>query len=394
MDALHCETRRLYYENAETIHFTARVLSCEKVRDGWLVTLDKTAFYPEGGGQPADHGTFGGVRVLDVHEKDGRILHLTDGPLAVGEEADGNIDPLRRADLMQQHTGEHILSGILHHLYGAENVGFHIGDETVTIDTSIPIRAEQLAEAEYHANVIIWADMPVQVSWPDPDTLANMEYRSKKELEGPVRIVEVEGADRCACCGLHLSRAGEVGLIKTLNLQNYKRGSRITIACGMRALSDYRIKCAEQNEISVLLSAKVNQIAPAVHRLAEENEALKNRLAAAENRLFARLAADVRPGSAPLVLCEELAPDGVRRLCSALCEKTSAPCAAFSPLMQGGYLYAVGQADRGADVRALGRALNEAFCGRGGGKPGLVQGSIGPAEFETVKAFWKEHTTP
>lgn len=394
MDALHCETRRLYYESVETIHFTARVLSCEKAKDGWLVTLDKTAFYPEGGGQPADHGTLGKARVLDVHEKDGRILHLTDGPLAVGEEVDGEIDPIRRVDMMQQHTGEHILSGLLHHMYGAENVGFHIGDETVTIDTSIPIGAEQLAEAEYQANVIIWADMPVRISWPNPETLASMEYRSKKELEGPVRIVEVEGADRCACCGLHMSRAGEVGLIKALSLQNYKRGSRITIACGMRALGDYRTKCAEQNEISVLLSAKVNQIAPAVHRLAEENEALKNRLAAAENKLFARLAADILPGSAPIVLCEDLAPDGVRRLCSALCEKTAAPCAALSPLAQGGYLYAVGQAGDAADVRALGRALNEAFSGQGGGKPGLVQGSIKPAELETVKAFWKERTAP
>ena len=300
---------------------------------------------------------------------------------------------MRRVEMMQQHTGEHILSGILHQLFGAENVGFHIGEETVTIDTSIPISAEKLAEAEYQANVIIWADMPVRISWPEPKALAAMEYRSKKEPEGPVRIVEIEGADRCACCGIHMDRAGQVGLIKVLSLQNYKRGSRIAIACGRRALTDYRIKCAEQNEVSVLLSAKANRISPAVHRLAEENEALKARLAAAENKLFACLAAGTGPGEAPLLLCEGLAPDGVRRLCAALCEKTSAPCAALSPSPQGGYFYALGQAG-GADVRPLGRALNEAFCGRGGGKPGLVQGSLAAEGLEKVKAFWKEHTAP
>ncbi len=391
MDTLHCETRRLYYEDVEMIHFTARVLSCEQAKQGWLVALSATAFYPEGGGQPADQGVLGGVRVLDVHEKDGRILHLTDGPLAPGEEVSGEVDPVRRVDTMQQHTGEHILSGILHRLFGAENVGFHIGEEAVTIDTSIPITAEQLAEAEYQANVIIWADMPVRVSWPKPQALAAMEYRSKKELEGPVRIVEIEGADRCACCGIHMERAGQVGVIKVLSLQNYKRGSRITIACGRRAFADYRTKCAEHNEISVLLSAKANQIAPAVHRLAEENEGLKARLAAAENKLFARLAAEIRPGAAPLLVCEGLAPDGVRRLCCALCEKTDAPCAALSPSAGGGYLYALGQAGDGADVRPLGRALNEAF---GGGKPGLVQGSIAAAGIGAVEAFWKEHTAP
>lgn len=394
MDALHCETQRLYYKDVEMIHFTARVLSCEQAEQGWLVTLSSTAFYPEGGGQPADQGILGGVRVLDVHEKDGRILHLTDGPLAVGEEVSGDIDPVRRVEMMQQHTGEHILSGILHQLFGAENVGFHIGEDSVTIDTSIPITAEQLAEAEYQANVIIWADMAVRVSWHEPKTLAGMEYRSKKELDGPVRIVEIEGADRCACCGIHMERAGQVGLIKVLSLQNYKRGSRIAIACGRRALTDYRIKCAEHNEISVLLSAKANQIAPAVHRLAEENEGLKARLAAAENKLFARLAADTQPGAAPLLVCEGLAPDGVRRLCAALCEKTGAPCAALSPSAEGGYLYALGQAGPSADVRPLGRAFNEAFNGRGGGKPGLVQGSIAAAGIGAVEAFWKEHTAP
>ena len=337
--------------------------------------------------------------MLDVHEKDGRIWHLADAPLPVGQPVAGEVDALRRLEMSQQHTGEHILSGLLHQLFGAENVGFHIGEEIVTLDTSLPIPPEGLAEAERRANAVIWADVPVRAWWPEPEELARLEYRSKKALEGPVRIVEVPGADRCACCGPHVASAGQVGMIKILAAQHYKRGSRITIACGLRALEDYRAKCAEQAGISVQLSAKPGRLAEAVGRLAAENDALKARLAGAENRLFARLAREVAPGSAPILLCEGLAPDGLRRLCSALCEATNRPCAAFSPADGGGFGYALGWLGsdangRPADVRPLGRALNEAFGGRGGGKPGLMQGSVAAPDFAALEAFWKENTTP
>lgn len=397
MDALHCETKKLYYDQPWITRFTARVLGCEPAEGGWQVMLDETAFYPEGGGQPADHGVLGGAQVLDVHEREGRILHRTDAPLPVGGRVDGAIDEARRLELSQQHTGEHILSGILHEMFGAENVGFHIGEEIVTLDTSLPIPPEGLAEAERRANAVIWADIPVRDFWPSPDELAALTYRSKKALEGPVRIVEIAGADRCACCGTHLARAGQVGMIKIVAAQNYKRGTRITIACGVRALADYRTKCAEQAGISVQLSAKPGRLAEAVERLAAETDALKAKLAERENRLFALLAAEVAPGSAPALLCEGLNPDGLRRLCSALCERTDAPCAAFSPAAGGGFAYALGWAGQDAegrpgDIRPLGRALNEAFAGRGGGKPGLVQGSVAAPDFAAIEQFWKERT--
>ena len=411
------QTKKLYYDDQTLTRFTARVLVCEPEKNGWQVLLDATAFYPEGGGQPADHGVLSAAdaagrdalsagaasgplpaaRVLDVHEKGGLIWHLTDAPLPAGETVTGEVDAVRRLEMSQQHTGEHILSGLLHEMFGAENVGFHIGEEIVTLDTSLPIPPEGLAEAERRANAVIWADTPVRAFWPAPEELAQLEYRSKKALEGPVRILEIPGADRCACCGTHVAHAGQVGMIKIIAAQNYKRGTRITIACGLRALADYRAKCTEQTGISVLLSAKPGRLAEAVGRLAAENDALKARLAESENRLFAKLAAEVTPGSAPLLLCEGLAPDGLRRLCSALCEKTSRPCAAFSPAESGGFGYALGwmgsdENGRPADIRPLGKALNAAFAGRGGGKPGLVQGSVAAPGFAEIEAFWKENT--
>lgn len=400
MNTISEPTKKLYYDDPALTRFTAAVLACEQAKDGWQLVLNATAFYPEGGGQPADRGVLScagvSARVLDVHEKEGCIRHLTDAPLPVGEPVTGELDAVRRLEMSQQHTGEHILSGILHEMFGAENVGFHIGEEIVTLDTSLPIPPEGLAEAERRANAVIWADTPVRVFWPSPGELAQLEYRSKKALEGPVRIVEVPGADRCACCGTHVAAAGQVGMIKVIAAQNYKRGTRITIACGLRALADYRAKCAEQTGISVLLSAKPGRLAEAVRRLAAENDALKARLAESENRLFAKLAAEVTPGSAPLLLCEGLAPDGLRRLCSALCEKTCRPCAAFSPASDG-FGYALGwlgsdETGRPADIRPLGKALNAAFSGRGGGKPGMVQGSVAAPDFAAIEAFWKERT--
>ena len=396
------ETKKLYYDDPALARFTATILACEPDKNGWRILLDATAFYPEGGGQPADHGILTGgdasARVLDVHEKGGLIWHTADAPLPVGGTIQGEIDALRRLEMSQQHTGEHILSGLLHELFGAENVGFHIGEEIVTLDTSLPIPPEGLAEAERRANAVIWADAPVRAYWPEPEELTALEYRSKKALEGPVRIVEVPGADRCACCGTHVAHAGQVGMIKVTAAQNYKRGTRITIACGLRALADYRAKCAEQAGISVFLSAKPGRLAEAVERLGAENEALKARLAAAESRLFAKLAEGVAPGSAPLVFCEGLSPDGLRRLCSALCEKTARPCAALSPAGDG-FGYALGWAGtdaegRPADIRPLGKALNAAFAGRGGGKPGMVQGSLAAPGLDpaAIEAFWKENT--
>ena len=225
------QTEALYYIQPPVGEFTARVLSCTPEGEAWAVTLDRTAFYPEGGGQPTDRGTLGGADVLDVHEKGGQVIHRLSAPLAEGETVTGNVDLDRRLEMSQQHTGEHILSGTLHAMFGAENVGFHIGQDYLTMDTSVPISDEGLAEAEVRANRVIWQNVPVEAVWHSKEALADLTYRSKKELEGPVRIVTVPGADCCACCGTHVERTGQVGMVKIAPASMKTLTSPSSIAC-------------------------------------------------------------------------------------------------------------------------------------------------------------------
>lgn len=380
------QTEALYYTQPPVGEFTARVLSCEKAGEAWAVTLDQTAFYPEGGGQPADRGSLGGADVLDVHEKAGQVVHTLSAPLEVGQTVTGNVDLDRRLEMSQQHTGEHILSGTLHTMFGAENVGFHIGQDYLTMDTSVPISAEGLAEAEARANRVIWQDVPVEAVWHTKEELATLTYRSKKELEGPVRIVTVPGADCCACCGTHVARSGQVGMVKIIDWQNYKSGVRLFVVCGVRALRYFEAQRAEAAAIRATLSAKPGLLAQAVQRQSDELEAARYRAVQAENELFAALAEGVQPGENAILLRPNLNPDGLRRLCAALSERTDGLCAAFSPTEGGGLSYALASTAPGADLRGLCKQLNQTFAGRGGGKPGFVQGSL-TGDFSAVQDF-------
>ena len=231
------ETEKLYYQDPFMQEFTATVLACEEAKNSFKVVLDRTAFYPEGGGQPADHGALGGAAVTDVHEKDGVIFHTCDQAVEIGETVTGRIDWARRFDHMQQHSGEHIISGILCTDYHCDNVGFHLGADVVTIDYNADISWEQALDAERKANEVIWADRAVDIKYPTPAELAALDYRSKKELTGKVRIVTFPEADCCACCGTHVLRAGQVGLIKVLSCQKFREGVRIELICGRRALN-------------------------------------------------------------------------------------------------------------------------------------------------------------
>ena len=268
------ETIKLYYEDAFLREFDATVLSCQQGKNGWTVVLDGTAFYPEGGGQPADHGILGGVNVLDVHEKDGVITHTCDGPLTVGQTVHGAIDWARRFDHMQQHSGEHIVSGMLCSTFHCDNVGFHLGADTVIIDYNADITWEDVLAIEDRANRYIWADHPLQITWPSAEELKELPYRSKKELSGDVRIVAFPEADMCACCGTHVQRSGQVGLVKFLSCQKFRGGVRLELVCGKRA-ADYLSACWEQSlHIGQALSVKPVAASAAVERLQKElNEA-------------------------------------------------------------------------------------------------------------------------
>ena len=379
------ETEKLYYQDPYQTTFTARVLTCEPSKGGCLVTLDRTAFYPEGGGQPADHGVLGGVTVTDVHEKDGVIFHTCDKVVEPGSTVEGSIDWTRRFDHMQQHSGEHILSGLLCSLYDCSNVGFHLGADTVTIDYDRELTWEQVLEAERQANEAIWRDTPAEITFPAPDALAQLDYRSKKELTGQVRIVSFPGADCCACCGTHVRSAGQVGLIKLLTVQKFRSGCRIELVCGDRALA-YLSGALEQNrQVSRLLSAKLFETGAAVERLLAENEGHKARCARLEEDRFAALARQYT-GAGDVVLFEEgLSPDALRRLCDAVLRACGGRCACFSGSDETGWQYAVGGSQ--GDLRPLAREMNQALGGRGGGKPDFIQGIL-RAERTGIEAFF------
>lgn len=378
------ETEKLFYQDAYLQETTAKVLECRKGKHGYGIVLDRTCFYPEGGGQPGDRGTLNGIPVTDTHEKDGMVLHYTDSPLEPGTEVTAVIDWARRFDLTQQHSGEHMVSGVVHRIYGYDNVGFHMGADMVTIDFSGELTEQQLREVETEVNQRIWLDDAVKCWYPSPEELKEIPYRSKKELTGKVRIVEFPGADICACCGTHVAHTGEIGLVKIVSVEKFHSGVRVEMLSGGRALR-YLTAVQDQNrQVSQLLSAKVMETAKAVKNLADEAERLRQQVYAMENAQFAAKAEQLRGQGNVLVKMDGLSADGVRRAAIAIQETCGGRAAVFSGDEENGYKYAVGEPD--GNLRDWVKELNGALQGRGGGKPGFVQGSVA-AKWDEIVAF-------
>ncbi len=378
---------RMYFVNQYQTEAEAQVLSCGAAEGGWRVTLDRTIFYPTGGGQPCDLGKIGSARVLDVSEAGDEILHLCDKPLAVGETVSCKIDWTRRFALMQQHSGEHIVSGIIHSRFGYDNVGFHMGSEAITIDYTGEITPQELKEIELAANEAIWKNIETEIFYPDADTLAVLPYRSKKALTGAVRIVRFPDLDTCACCGLHIARTGEIGLVKLLSVTRFHAGSRIELLCGRQALSYLSAVYDQNREISALLSAKPLQTAGAAARQKEELGAAQYRITQLENRLFSQKAAALAGKGDVLLFEAPMQSASVRRLADAVLAVCGGRCAVFAGA-DGAYQYAIGtQQD---DLREFCRAMNAALQGRGGGKAGFVQGSVSASRSEIESFFSNE----
>ena len=381
------ETEKLYYLDPFIKDFPATVLSCEPGKNGFQVVLDCTAFYPEGGGQPADHGTLSGTHVTDVHEKDGIIFHICDKAVEVGQMVTGHIDWARRFDHMQQHSGEHIISGILCADYHCDNVGFHLGADTVTIDYNADISWEQALEAERKANEVIWADQEVEISYPSPEELAELDYRSKKELTGQVRIVTFPEADCCACCGTHVLRAGQVGIIKVLSCQKFREGVRLEILCGKRALDYLGGTYDQARAIGQQLSVKPLNTLAAVERLEAELAAAKVRTSHLEEAVFESIARE-NEGAGDVVLFQpSMKSDSVRRLADAVAHRCGGLAAVFAG-EDGQYAYALVRSDA-RDISALVKEMNKALNGRGGGRNGFAQGSVHAAPGD-IQDFFKK----
>ena len=365
-------TIRLYDQDSMLFNFTATVTACYEKKGQYVVTLDQTAFFPEGGGQGADHGTLSGVNVVDCHEHGGEVEHTTDGPLEVGAVVEGHVDAVRRLDMMQQHSGEHIFSGLVCQLFGYDNVGFHIGSEAVTMDFNGPLTEEDVRRVEQLANEIVWQNVPVNTLLPNKEELEAMHYRSKKALEGTVRIVNIPGADTCACCGTHVKQTGSIGQIKVMGWQKYKGGVRVSILCGRRALAEENILLEQVKGGSVALSCKQHELSGAVERLMAERDQLRLKNEQLAMQIFEMMAAQEEANAVRMVICDALPASAVRKAAGRLC--VGARMALVLVPREEGYSFAMSSETE--DVRPATKALCSAFGGKGGGPKDMTQGVL------------------
>lgn len=370
-----CETEKLYENDSYIKEFSAVVTACVPMNGHFLTALDRTAFFPEGGGQGADTGSLDEAFVYDVQIRDGIIYHETDQTFDVGQTVCGRIHWKQRFSNMQQHSGEHIFSGLVHRFYGFNNVGFHLGSGAVTMDFDGVLDEADLKKLELLANQAIFENVRVTVSYPGREQLETMAYRSKLELEGFVRIVTVEGYDVCACCAPHVARTGEIGCLKIVDTQKYKSGIRVSILCGFRALEDYGKKQDSVSAISALLSSKPDQVAHGVQRLMGENTKIRQELFRTRDALIAaQIEGAPSDRESMLFFYDDIDAASMRRAVNKGVKKFTAYVGAFSGNDDAGYKYIIGSCHR--DVQDVAAVFREQFGGKGGGSREMIQGYV------------------
>lgn len=384
-------TEKLYDHDSFIKKFTARVLTCEAEGDRWAVTLDRTAFFPESGGQYADAGMLGTACVLDVRENGADILHYINSPLTVGETVEGCIDWETRFRRMQNHSGEHVLSGIVFRRFGYQNVGFHLADGAMTVDFSGELSTEELASVEIEANRVIAANVPIHAWYPQPAELAGMDYRSKLELTENVRIVEIgEGGsvDRCACCAPHVRRTGEIGSLKILERMRHRGGIRLNVLCGLDALADYGARLVALQRAGSLLSLPQQQVPDGIRRLQEERDALEARISDMERQLLRKELDSMKAKQGNVALFAESGDaNAVREAVNELTENRDGIAFAFYG-SEGSRRCIIGS--RNVNLREAVGDLFRDLGGKGGGKPEMLQGSVTAPDAQ-IKAYLERY---
>lgn len=381
-------TERLYDSDSYLDVFNCKVVNLYNDDKYTYIETDRTAFFPEGGGQTSDRGWLGEAYVENVQINDGKILHFVENSdenvknLEIGMSVCGKIDMKKRFSDMQQHTGEHIFSGIVNRLYGYNNVGFHLGTEVVTLDFDGTLNEDDMCKVENLVNKAVWDNLPIKVLFPTDEELKSISYRSKIEIEGQVRIVEIPGVDVCACCAPHVKTTGEIGIIEVVSFEKYKGGTRVSILCGERALSDIRAKLNENRKISALTCAKQKETAQAVERLKQENEKLKYEIVGLNREILSSMAESINEDSRIIIFDKRLEGKLLSDFTLSLMPKASEFIASFCG-EDGVFKYCI--ASSNIDLRPLSKALNSAFSGRGGGRPEIVQGSINGSQEEIEK---------
>ena len=372
-------TVRLYDRDAYARVFEATVISCQEItkedRRLYEVVLDQTLFFPEEGGQSPDKGVINDIQVTDVQINNEIITHYLESAIPAGSKVMGRIDWAHRFNNMQQHSGEHVFSGIVHKKFGYDNVGFHLSDQVVTMDFNGVLTAEQVAEIEWEVNQDIAQNAEIVISYPSKDELASIKYRSKIDIEGQVRIVTVTGYDVCACCAPHVRRTGEIGGLKVMSLQNYKGGVRISILCGLRALEAFREKCSIVSDLTAFLTTGQENLVTAVKKLKASNQSLSSELSAAKQQLLNQKLSDIPEDQANVIIFESgIDTKIVRNVVNGLVKKHSGICGLFVGSDSEGYSYVIGSSSQ--DCKILANTLREKLGAKGGGSPQMIQGSV------------------
>lgn len=378
------KTERLFDTDAFIFSFEAQVLSCEKQGKYYAAVLDKTAFFPEGGGQPADKGTLGGESVCDVQEREGIIYHYVKAPL--GGTVQGVLDSNTRFCRMQNHSGEHVVSGIIHRLTGADNISFTLTDSETTLAFNVPLSEEMLAGVEREANDVVFRDVPITAYYPESEKLATLDYRSKLDLTENVRLVEIAGTDLCACCAPHCRTTGQIGLIKIINAESYKGGTKLWIHCGSRALAHYALLLDEVTEISHLLCARADKIAPAVQKLKESKEQAEYTLVSLKRKAIEERIAGVPATEGNIVLRCDFQGDDLRLFAEGLKAKAGGFVLVCAGDDTSAYRFVLTAAQR--DIMPLVQPANAALGGRGGGRDNMVRGTYA-APWQAIKQFFE-----
>ncbi len=379
-------TIKLYENDSYIQNFTATVVSCDEQNGAFFIVLDKTAFFPEGGGQDADRGTINDATVLDVQIKDDIIYHKIEKPLEIGATVECEIDWETRFSRMQNHTGEHIVSGVIHRTFGYNNVGFHMNDSLVTLDVDGPLTDENIKEVELKSNQAIYANKSIKAIYPTAEELPDYDYRSKLDITEGVRLIEIEDTDLCACCAPHVAHTGEVGIIKIISFIPYKKGTRIEMLCGGLALNDYANLHTVNKTIMNMLSAKRFETADAVERIQTE---LGN--ARAENKKLSGELAMLKMEKHILdnkvcVFIDGASYDELRNCSNTLIEEHEY-CYLFSNTDENNYIYVVSSKEK--NVREEVQNLNKAFNGKGGGRDTYAQGKITATKEEILNFIEK-----
>lgn len=382
-------TVKLYDENSYATEFEADVTGCEKTESGYRIELDRTLFFPEEGGQCCDRGTLNNIAVTRVEICGDTIYHYCPEELTPGERVAGKIDFNLRFRNMQNHSGEHIICGIAHKLFGCENVGFHLGEDCVTMDLDCELKDEDIQNIEALANEAVAKNLPVTAVYPSEDELKTMTYRAKGEIDGKVRIVTIGDVDSCACCAPHVAHAGEIGIIKIIDFMRHRGGMRFTLKCGFDALSDYSKRLAQNVAISNLLSVKQDETAEGVKKLLEDINALKMKLSDKNKQMADLIASSVEASDKNIcIFCNDFLPDQLRYLANNLKDKTPGCVVAFSGTDAEGYKYVV--ISEKNDVSDFVKKANASLLGRGGGRGNMASGSFGATREQIENYFDKE----